>query len=96
MSIGGMDADYFVVPSGVGALAIAAVVGGGGEDEDFGVFGVADCLLEVGVARDAAGETEGHGDDVNLPSFRGVGNCLSEALIRLGRSGCQRYHLKCR
>lgn len=88
MSIGGVDADYFVVSGGVGALAIAAVVGGGGEDKDVGVFGVADCLLEVEVARDAAGETERHGDDVNLPNFRCVGNCLSEALIHLGGSGC--------
>ena len=83
-----MDADYSVSPGGVGALAIAAVVRGGGEDEDIGVFGVADCLLELEVARDAAGETERHGDDVNLPNFRCVGNRLSEALIHLGESGC--------
>ena len=96
-----MDADYFVVPGGVGAFPIAAVVGGGGEDEDVGVFSVVYCSLEVVVARDAAGETEGHGDDVDLPSFSCVGNCLSEALVyvggqSVGQSGCEEYDLKVR
>lgn len=81
MSIAGVDTNHLVVPGGVGALPVAAGVGGGGEDEDVGVFGVADRLLEIGVTGYAAREPEGHGDDVDLPNLRCVGNCLSEGLI---------------
>lgn len=76
-----MDADYFVVAGRICTSAVATAVGGGGEDEDVGIFGVADCFFEIFVARNTSLEAKGHGNDVDLPDRRRVCNSLDGRLV---------------